>query len=113
MLDCEQNGLRVAREHIQGCPHCMFYRNGLHAAEVYRAMPQETRGTWSLSQQEVVAGIAGQAGAGEFGRGAAERDDHWNTQGRGQVHGTGIIGDHHSTQGQRGHQFGERRLAGE
>ena len=59
MLDCEQNGLRVLREHIQGCPHYMFYRNGLHAAEVYRAMPQETRGTWSLSQQEVVVWIAG------------------------------------------------------
>jgi hypothetical protein len=103
MLDCEQNGLRVLREHIQGRAHHMFYRNGLHAAEVYWAMPQETRGTWSLSQQEVVAWIAGQSGAGEFGRGAAERDDHWNTQGGSQVHGTGIIGDHHSTQGQRGH----------
>ena len=56
---------------------------------------------------------AGQAGAGEFGRGAAERDNQWNAQGRGQVHGAGIIGDHHSTQGQCAHQFGERRLAGE
>lgn len=58
-LDRVPNELRVSRERFQGCVHRAVYRNGLHAAEVYWAMPQEARGTRSLSQQEVVAWIAG------------------------------------------------------
>lgn len=61
----------------------------------------------------MVARVAGEAGAGEFERGAAERDDDRGAEGGGDVHGAGIVGQQGAAELQPGAKLGQAGLAGE
>ena len=60
-----------------------------------------------------MAGIAGETRAGEFGGGAAERDDHAGADRGGDMHGTGVIGDEVGTGGEGGGQFTQGGASGQ
>ena len=57
--------------------------------------------------------VTGQTGRGEFGAGAAKRDDDRCAHGGRDVHGAGVVGEHGVAFGEGGDELGERCFAGE
>ncbi len=82
-------------------------RDGGHAPEVDGALPEEAGGAGGGAAEQVVAGVPREAGAGELGGGAAEGDDHGGAQGRGDVHGAGVVGEEGTAEPKPGHQLAQ------
>src|ERR1700722_3983921 len=89
------------------------YGNARHAAEINGALAKETRRTGCIGAKELVARIAGQAGAGEFRRGAAKRNDDRRAERGGYMHRPGIVGEQDAAEFERGAEFAKRSRPGE
>ena len=78
--------------------HDLVNGKAVQAAEINGAFAQEARRTRRLRVEQAMARVAGQAGAGEFRRGAAKRHHHRRAQGGGDVHGAGVVGEQHAAE---------------
>jgi hypothetical protein len=83
-----------------------------HAGEVDGAVAEEAGVTGGTLAEDVVFGVAGESGAGEFGGGGAEGGDDGDIEGGGDVHGAGVIGEEGVAAFEEGAELAERGFAG-
>lgn len=88
-------------------------RDGGHAGVVDRAGSEEAGRAGRDAPDEGMISVAGEAGAGEFGGSAAERDDDAGSEGGGKVHRTAVVGDDGVAEFEGGTEFPEGCFAGE
>src|SRR6185503_18293207 len=74
-------------DRIDGALHA----DGGHAAKINRTHASEAGRTGRVGFQKLMRRIAGQTGAGQFRRGAAEDRDDRGADGGGNVHRAGVV----------------------
>lgn len=87
--------------------HHSIDRNVLHASEIYRADSQKAGSALGQAPDELMPGVAWQAWAGKFHRGAPHGNHNRGADRCCHMHWAGVVGEHHPTQMQPGEQFGE------
>ncbi len=84
-----------------------------HTGEVDGALAEEAGVTGGALAEDVVFGVTGEAGAGEFRGGGAEGGDDGDIEGGGDVHGAGVIGEEGLAAFEEGAELAEGGFTGD